>query len=203
LGAVGSTNFDSQHSNLSVKLVGTKIEGKKGQSMLIIDIVLDQLVSDDANLMCTLLYTSLSTWQNHFKKPLPPNMRLQVDGVSSNWGSTTFGFINYLMMEGVVKKLAVARQPVGNTHNSLDGIFGGIRRYFDGVNAKWKTLTQFHDLLEDSLAPHRARGVVVVIRVVKDVLDFKNWLSSAIDPKLALYGRHGKNNYNPGMHYME
>jgi hypothetical protein len=53
---VGSIGYDSGNDNLDVKLVGTKIHGNRGSGMLVIDLVLSQLVIDDSNLMCALIY---------------------------------------------------------------------------------------------------------------------------------------------------
>lgn len=59
--------------------------------------MLSQLVSDDANLLCTLVYNALIAWQNLGDRRAPPHAHVQVDGVSTNWGSVTFGFMEHLV----------------------------------------------------------------------------------------------------------
>jgi hypothetical protein len=194
---VGSIGFASGHTNLDLKLVGTKFHGNIGASLVVFDLVLPQLVSDDSNLMCTLLYNALITWQTHGggNRSMPPHGRLQVDGVSTNWGGITFGFLEYLVRSGVFKSLNVARNPVGNTHEDIDGIFGNLRLFL--MNKSWSTVDGLVKHIKDCFA--RA-PFAVIVNVVSDVLDIKAWIQPVLDPKLSLYSRHGDCNFDPGMH---
>ena len=54
---------------------------------------------------------------------LPPNGRIQLDGVGTNWGKTTFAHLTDLVDDGLADELLCARNPVGNTHEDIDAIF--------------------------------------------------------------------------------
>ena len=81
---------------LQVKLVGNLIHGHA----LVLHMVYPQ-VADDANLMCHCMDSSievLKTVRSAKGQPeyLPTNWRSQLDGVSTNWGSTSFAHHEYL-----------------------------------------------------------------------------------------------------------
>lgn len=190
---VGSQGHDSGHDNLDIKLVGTKIHGAKGRSMFIVDLVLSQLVPDDSNLMCTLLYRSLLQWQDNGKRSLPPRLHIQCDGVGTNWGTISFGFVHYLVLSQIGTEVVMARNPVGNTHEDIDGMFGNLRKFLD--NKRWSTVDELSVLIKQCFQHEN-----VIVNIITDSLDFKKWLQPCIDPRLALYSRHGDKNFHPGMH---
>ena len=58
-------------------------------------------VADDANLFCHCLHTALDELvkvrvQKGEPAHLPPHLRIQIDGVSTNWGKTSLAFIEDL-----------------------------------------------------------------------------------------------------------
>ena len=56
-------------------------------------------------------------------------MRVQLDGVGTNWGRITFAHITNLVKMGVLGNTVVARNPVGNTHEDIDAIFAILRNH--------------------------------------------------------------------------
>lgn len=97
--------------------------------LIVVHIVAGGIVSDNANLMCQLMANALG----HFtaapaapgapaapKRAFPPNVRLQVDGVSTNWGLVTLAFICFLVMAGIISAFDMCRNPVGVHHLADD-----------------------------------------------------------------------------------
>lgn len=113
---------------------------------------------------------------------MPPHGRIQVDGVSTNWGGITFGFMEYLVKSGVFKSLDIARNPVGNTHEDIDGIFGVLRLFL--MNKNWSTLDELMNLIKECFTNSPFN---VVVNVVTDVLDVKSWLQPVLDSKLTTW----------------
>ena len=63
------------------------------------------------------------------RRYLPTNVRVQLDGVGTNWGRITFAHITTLVKMGVLGNTVVARNPVGNTHEDIDAIFAILRNH--------------------------------------------------------------------------
>ena len=63
------------------------------------------------------------------RRYLPTNVRVQLDGVGTNWGRITFAHITNLVKMGVLGNTVVARNPVGNTHEDIDAIFAILRNH--------------------------------------------------------------------------
>lgn len=103
--------YDSGMDNFDIKFVETKFHGQGENQLIVVHIVAGGLVSDNANLMCQLLANSLGHFSG--ERALPPNVRLQVDGVATNWGLVTFAFIADLVMAGYVHAFDMCRNPVG------------------------------------------------------------------------------------------
>ena len=87
-------------------------------------------IPGDANLTCHLIDTSLEVYHRTMVAKghaghTPPNNRFQMDGVSTNWGLITFAHLQNLK-DGLVlgDDVDVVRNPVGDTHEDVDGIFG-------------------------------------------------------------------------------
>jgi hypothetical protein len=114
--------YDSGMDNFDIKFVATKFHGQGENQLIVVHIVAGGLVIDNANLMCQLLANSLGHYMDMHTAPgaqraLPPNVRLQVDGVATNWGLITFCFISYLVLAGFVHAFDMCRNPVGEQCN--------------------------------------------------------------------------------------
>ena len=124
-------NTESGRDGVQFKLVGNLWHGHA----LVLHIVHPH-VPDDANLFCHCLHTALDELVNvRMQKGepahLPPHLRIQIDGVSTNWGKTSLAFIEDLARRGVVDNSTAARNPVGNTHEDIDAIFKLIKAKLD------------------------------------------------------------------------
>jgi hypothetical protein len=108
---------DSTYDNFDIKFVATKFHGTGENQLIVVHIVASALVPDNANLMCQLLANALGHLAAKRGSGALPNVRMQVDGVSTNWGHITFGFINYLVMAGYVNTFNMCRNPVGKLLN--------------------------------------------------------------------------------------
>ena len=72
----------------------------------------------------------------------PPNWRLQVDGVNTQWGSTTFAHHSHLHEQRALGATTdIIRNKVGDTHEEVDGLFGMLK-----VNMKNKDIITPSDL---------------------------------------------------------
>jgi hypothetical protein len=98
---------------------------------------------------------------------------------------------------GVFESLVVSRNPVGNTHEDIDGLFGVLKNFLKEKH--WTTIDELKELIEQCYANS---PFTVIVNVLCDVLDFKAWLGPCIDNKLTKFSRHGRDNFHPGMHYM-
>ena len=200
----GINGFDSQHECLDLKFVATKFHGPGETQLVVIHLVIAALLSDNANLMQQLMINSLRHYSEMRAEKagappsgsfLPAHARLQVDGVSTNWGWLTLSFITFLVMCGLFVSFEMARHPVGNTHEDIDQLFSIIRRYLQGKT--WRTMDEYIALVRAALSSYRGK---VVVEIVTDTLDFQSWLEPVSNKQLALYSRHGPSNYHPGMH---
>jgi len=118
-------NYDSGHATFDIKLVATKFHGSGDNGLIVIHLVANSLVPDNANLMCQLVSNAFKHYIDTLDAPtpeqspaaaprFPPEVFLQVvDGVSTNWGLVTFAFVCYLVKIGVVASFQMARNPVG------------------------------------------------------------------------------------------
>ena len=110
---------DSTYDNFDIKFVATKFHGKNGNQLIVVHIVASATVSDNSNLMCQLLANALGHYQAKHNSAALPNVRLQVDGVATNWGRVTFGFLTYLVMAGFAESFKMCRNPVGKQNKYL------------------------------------------------------------------------------------
>ena len=117
--------FDVGKKGLQMKLNATIFHGH----CLVLHVVHPH-IPGDANLTCHLIDTSLEVYHRTMVAKghaghTPPNNRFQMDGVSTNWGLITFAHLQNLK-DGLVlgDDVDVVRNPVGDTHEDVDGIFG-------------------------------------------------------------------------------
>jgi hypothetical protein len=93
----------------------------------------------------------------------------------------------------------MSRNPVGDTHEDIDGIFGVLRGFLKGKS--WNTLLQFMDLIKQCFAN---ATYPVFVNVFIDSIDYKKQFQNqdppVLDNRLSHYSHHGENNFNPGMH---
>lgn len=75
-------------------------------------------VGDSANLNATVLQLNLKQAVDMRAargkgRTLPPRFHLQMDGASTNWCKTMFGFMARTVVENIFKEVAYERNPVG------------------------------------------------------------------------------------------
>ena len=110
------------------KLVGNLVHGHA----IVFHLVCPH-VADNPNLVCHCSDTTreeIATVRTAKGQPAycPPNWRLQVDGVNTQWGSTTFAHHSYLHDERVLGATTdIIRSKVGDTHEDVDGLFGMLK----------------------------------------------------------------------------
>lgn len=115
--------YDSGHTNYDIKFAATKFHGAGETQAIVVHIVAGDLVFDSASLMCQLMVNAIGHYAASAPTPaaapatphLPPKVRLQVDGVGTNWGLVTLAFICFLVMIGIVDAFEMARNPVGTS----------------------------------------------------------------------------------------
>jgi hypothetical protein len=123
-GALAHELKDSER--MAIRLLGVSQHGSTWYAFLT-----PPWVHKGANLSCTaLLFWLLRV---RARGPLPPVLRMNVDGGSENWNQTTFAFYAHLVTLGIFKKVVLTRLPVGHTHNDLDAIFGIISMALHGT----------------------------------------------------------------------
>jgi len=61
----------------------------------------------------------------------------------------------------------------------------------------WRNLDEYTALVRAALASYHGG---IVVEVVSDTLDFAGWLKPCTNKNLALFSRHGPENFHPGMH---
>jgi hypothetical protein len=141
----------------------------EGVSMLILDLVLSQLKSDDSNLMCSLVHNA-----QHVRIMVTVTVQCPfMVGFKPMGVVVTFGFMEYLVRSDAFKSLTVGRNPVGNTHEDIDGIFGNLRLFL--MNKSWSSI---EELRTD-------QGVLRGLKIHWDVLDVKACIQPVPDPYLS------------------
>ena len=187
-------NTESGRDGVQFKLVGNLWHGHA----LVLHVVHPH-VADDANLFCHCLHTALDElvkvrMQKGEPAHLPPHLRIQIDGVSTNWGKTSLAFIEDLARRGVVDNSTAARNPVGNTHEDIDAIFKLIKAKLDNL-----TMLTREDLSAGIMSAFPGgvfgeKRLPVVICPVDVTLDYIRYYADCIDPTLAnfSYSEHQK-----------
>ena len=146
-------------------------------------------VTDDSNLVCHCLDSSIEIVKEvRIAKDqpdfLPDNWRSQLDGVSSNWGTTTFAHHQFLHHRRVLGDTTdVIRNKTGSTHEDIDALFGLAKSHL--INQDIMTP---QDLKRELRAAFSTFDLPVFILDVDAVLDYKSFYASHIDPKLSGYG---------------
>ena len=107
-----------------------------------------------------------------------------MDGVSTNWGQTSFAHHEYLHRRRVIGDDAdVVRNKVGSTHEDIDAIFGVAKEHL-----------QYKDCITPAMLKSELRKAFemytlpVVILDVDAVFDYKSFYEPHIDDQLAGYG---------------
>ena len=169
---------------LQVKLVGNLIHGHA----LVLHMVYPQ-VADDANLMCHCMDSSievLKTVRSAKGQPeyLPTNWRSQLDGVSTNWGSTSFAHHEYLHRLRVLGDVVdIVRNKVGSTHEDIDAVFGILKEHL-----RFKDCMTPFDLKRELEEALKTYALPVYIIDVDCVFDYKAFYSPHVDARLEGYG---------------
>ena len=124
---------------------------------------------------------------------LPPNGRIQLDGVGTNWGKTTFAHLTDLVDDGLADELLCARNPVGNTHEDIDAIFALIRGKLANNNVM--TPSELEAVIMSAFPDGKLGGKIpVVIRHVDCTYDYQTYYAAdgVLDKSLAnfSYSQH-------------
>ena len=103
---------DHGRDGVQFKLVGNLFHGH----VLVLSLVSPHM-PDDANLFCHCLHSSLAELKkvrvrNGQPAFLPPHVRLQLDGVSTNWGKVSIAFVEHFVKCGVPCPRRAARARV-------------------------------------------------------------------------------------------
>jgi hypothetical protein len=175
---------DAGRDCLQWKLVGNLFHGH----VLVLHLVMPH-ITDDSNLVCHCLDTSLealvqvrtSKGQPSF---LPPNMRIQLDGVSSNWGSTVFAHVANMQHKRIIGHNAdVVRNPVGSTHEDIDALFGTAKEEL--IKTDCVTPSQMMATIKKAFASYQ---LPVVLQYVDAVFDYAGYYAPHLDKSLSGYG---------------
>lgn len=178
IGLAPSGNF------LQIKMVGNLMHGHA----LVLHLVYPQ-VADNSNLVCHCMDSSIHIMKSVRRSKgqpdyLPANWRSQLDGVSTNWGSTTFAHHENLHRRGVIGETAdLCRNPVGSTHEDIDALFGVAKNHL--IN---KDCVTPQELKHELRAAFETYALPVFIVDVDAVLDYKAFYQPHIDPALSGYG---------------
>lgn len=177
---------------LQLKLVGNLFHGHA----LVLHMVMPS-VPDDANLVCHCFDTAIEEVKKvrtAKDQPayLPPNWRSQLDGVSSNWGLTTFAHHEFLHRRRVLGELTdVVRNRVGSTHEDIDALFGTAKDHLKNLN-----IATPGELRTEIAACFAAYKYPVIILTVDATLDYKSFYAPCIDTKLEGFGHdHGPHDH--------
>ena len=117
---------------------------------------------------------------------LPPNGRIQLDGVGTNWGKTTFAHLTDLVDDGLADELLCARNPVGNTHEDIDAIFALIRGKLANNNVM--APSELEAAIMSAFPDGKLGGKIpVVIRHVDCTYDYQTYYAAdgVLDKSLA------------------
>ena len=130
---------------------------------------------------------------------LPPNFRVQIDGVSTNWGKTSLAHLDYLVKGAVVDVLTAVRNPVGNTHEDIDAIFALLRNVL--INRDVLSVDDLMSVIDETF-PGRQFGPLklpVAVLFVDATFDYISFYAQAgaLDPKLANFSY---SQYQSGYH---
>ena len=146
-------------------------------------------VKDDANLVCHCLDSSREVFaqvradkgQDHF---FPPNFRIQLDGVNTNWGEVTFAHVeNMHNQRAFGAQTDVRRNKVGSTHEDVDGLFSVIK-----AHVKNKEIITPQDLIAAIKNAFATYSLPVFVSIVDATFDYKAHYAGHVDKKLGGYG---------------
>lgn len=169
---------------LQWKLVGNLFHGH----VLVFHLVMPH-ITDDANLVCHCLDTSLEELVKVRRAKgqpeyLPSHMRIQLDGVSSNWGQTTFAHIAHRHKQHVFgADTDVCRNNVGSTHEDVDALFGKAKSHLELQDCT--TPSEMVQCIKDAFKDYQ---LPVVVLYVDAVFDYKEFYEPHVDHGLRGYG---------------
>ena len=169
---------------LQWKLVGNLFHGH----CLVLHLVMPH-VADDANLVCHCLDTSLEELgrvrvAKGQPEYLTPHIRLQLDGVSSNWGKRLFAHVAHKQQQGVFGvDVDVCRNKVGSTHEDIDALFGVAKSHLGPRD----TITPY-ELVDHIKVAFNDYPLPVKVLFVDAVFDYWQYYSPHIDKGLSGFG---------------
>ena len=176
--------FDLGRTCLPLKLVGNIWHGHA----VIFHLVMPH-IKDDSNLVCHCLDSSreiLEQVRSEKGQPrhLPPNLRIQFDGVNTNWGEVTFAHIEHLHNERAMgSRTDVRRNRVGSTHEDVDALFSMIKRHI-----KNKEIMYPEEMISAIKSAFATYSLPVFVLLVDATYDYKALYKPLIDKKLGGYG---------------
>ena len=176
--------FDVGRKGLQMKLNATIFHGH----CLVLHVVHPH-IPGDANLTCHLIDTSLEVYHRTMVAKghaghTPPNNRFQLDGVSTNWGLITFAHLQNLKDGRVLgDDVDVVRNPVGDTHEDVDGIFGVAHE-----ELKNEDVMDPFELDKHLKAAFVNYKLPVTILHVDATFDYKSFYEGHVNSELAGFG---------------
>ena len=152
--------YDHQRDCLKVKLVGSIVHGTVLVFFLVMPTVKDDTNLQCHVLSRTLHHAQVFRKKQGLSESFPAETRQQIDGVGTNWGSIHFAHFEHLAREDVFgcdtylilhfdvvflfrwleftaffnRHCDVARNPVGFTHEDIDGVYGITSPYIKQLN---------------------------------------------------------------------
>lgn len=172
---------------LQWKLVGNLYHGH----LLVFHLVMPH-VTDDANLVCHCLDSSMEELvkvRTAKGQPeyMPPHIRIQLDGVSSNWGSVMFAHVAHRQKECILgSDTEVDRNKVGSTHEDIDALFGTGKTELEKTDCV--TPGEMINALKNAFKDYQ---LPVIIKTVDAVYNYKDYYEPHVDKGLKGYGCDG------------
>ena len=169
---------------LSWKMVGNLFHGH----VLVLHLVMPH-VTDDANLVCHCFDTSMEELvkvrvAKGQPEYLPPNVRVQIDGVSSNWGSTLFAHLQHQHRQHILgAHTEVDRNKVGSTHEDIDALFGTAKRKLEKTDCA--TPYEMVECVKDAFKEY---ALPLRVLFVDAVFDYNTFYAPHVDKGLRGYG---------------
>ena len=140
-----------KHLPLKVHITGVMIHGMDRTEPMVFTWY-DRFPAS-SNVICTVLWETLSKLSENGTKSFPPVLNLHLDNCwRENKNKYVFGFLKALVTLGYFKKIKVGFKPVGHTHDLPDQMFSVFSQAF--AKHDIKSLADLHRLMTQCYTPH-------------------------------------------------